>query len=437
MKQKIVKATRKILPKKAVNGLETVYRKNRLRVLSKKYGHPAKKIKTLAITGTNGKTTSLSMLNKIIKEAGYTTILSTTAGVEVNGEYQSADTCQTVPPTEDLQRLYELAVKQNIDYFLLEVTSHALEQHKIPKLDLRAAGFTNLTQEHLDYHKTMKDYADQKIKLFTDFNAQNIILNSDDQWFEYFSEQIDDQIISYGTAKFADYRISNVKLFKQGSDITLKHKEQKLELSTPMAGRYNAYNAALATAMAKSIGIKDQDVINGLANFEGVKGRLEWLENELGIDVMVDYAHTPDGIEQLLEFAKETTKGKVSIIFGSAGKRDYEKRPLMGQSAAKYADRVFVTDEEPRDEDPKKIRDDIMAGIIELGKEDQAISIADRGEAIRAALEVADEGDLVIVAGLGHQMEREVGDNEHIEWSDIEETKKILRQLEKEKSNSK
>ncbi len=430
MKQKLTKTTRKIMPKSAVRKLENFYRKNRLRFLSKKYGHPAKKVKTLAITGTNGKTSSISMLNQIIKEAGYSTILSTTAGVEIVGEYQDANTCQTVPPTEQLQQLYNTATQQGIDYFLLEITSHALNQYKIPKMDLQAAGFTNLSQEHLDYHQSMEDYADQKLKLFTDFNAKNIILNTDDQWFDYFTEKITDYY-AYGTDSEADFRITKVKLFKQGTDITLKFKDEILELSTPMAGLFNAYNAVLAASMAKSIGIDNEAIINGLANFEGVKGRLEWINNDLGIDVMVDYAHTPDGIEKLLDFAQSVSKGKVHIVFGSAGKRDYAKRPLMGQAAAKFADRVFVTDEEPRDEDPKQIRDDIMAGINEIGMNDKAISIADRGEAIRAALEVADKGDMVIIAGLGHQMEREIGDGEHISWNDIAETKKIIAELEK------
>ncbi len=432
MKKKLVNLTRKVMPKPAVNKLENFYRKNRLRVLSRKYGNPAKKVQTLAITGTNGKTTSISMLNSIIKASGATTILSTTAGVEIAGKLTDADTCQTVPKTEDLQQLYQTAYEQEIDYMLLEVTSHSLEQHKIPELNLKAAGMTNLTQEHLDYHESLEDYADQKLKLFTDFGAEQIILNYDDDWFDYFSSKLDGKdYYSYGTDPKADFQMTKVKLFKQGSDITVKFKDQTLQLGTPMGGKYNAYNAVLAASMAKSIGIDDQTIIDGLAEFEGVKGRLEWLDNDLGLDVIVDYAHTPDGIEKLLEFAKGIAKGKVHILIGSAGKRDVKKRPLMGQAAAKYADRVFVTDEEPRDEDPAQIRDDIMRGIVEMGTEDKAIDIADRREAIEAMFEVAKSGDMIIVSGLGHQMEREVADGKSIHWSDIEETKKAIAAKQK------
>ncbi len=434
MKQTLVKATRKILPQKALGKIEQTYRKNRLRILSKKYNYPAQKVKTLAITGTNGKTTSISMLNAIIKASGATTIMTTTAGMEVAGEATDADTCQTVPNTERIQQLYKMAHDQDIDYFLLEVTSHALDQYKIPKLNLKAAGITNLSQEHLDYHGSMEQYADQKLKLFTDYGAENILLNADDQWFDYFKDKINNNYYSYGTKKDADFQITKVKLFKQGSNITVKFKDEVLELSTPMAGKFNAYNAVLAASMAKSIGIDNQVIIDGLAEFEGVKGRLEWIENDLGIDVMVDYAHTPDGIEKLLEFAKSISKGKVHVLIGSAGKRDIEKRPFMGKAAVKYADRVFVTDEEPRGEDPANIRNDIMRGITDLGKEDQAIDIADRGETIEAMIEVAKPGDMVIVSGLGHQNERELDHDNHIKWSDIEETTKILRRIEQERT---
>lgn len=413
------------MPKKAVNQIEKLYRKNRLRILSKKYNNPAQRVKTLAITGTNGKTTSISMLNSIIKASGQTTILSTTAGREIAGEMVNADSCQTVPSTEELQQLYQTAHDQNIDYMLLEITSHALNQFKIPKLNLEAAGFTNLSQEHLDYHKSMEDYANQKLKLFTEFKAKQIILNHDDEWFEYFTNKITSDFYSYGINSTSDFQIIKVKLFKQGSDITFKFKDELIDISIPIPGKFNVYNAILASAMAKSIGIDNKFIINGLADFEGVKGRLEWIPNNLGIDIMIDYAHTPDGIEKLLEFSKEITKGKVSIIIGSAGKRDIEKRPFMGKSAAKYADRIFVTDEEPRDEDPANIRNDIMKGIIEVGAEDKAIDIADRREAIEAAIEVSNPGDMLIVSGLGHQMEREIG-SEHIPWSDIEITREIL-----------
>lgn len=433
MKQQLTKVARQILPKSLLPTLEKSYRKTRQGVLSALYGNPAQQVKVLAITGTNGKTTSTAVLNQILKTAGKTTIMTGTAGQEIAGQPTDEEgSCQTVPSASDLQKLFKIAKEQQIDYFLLETTSHALDQYKLPSMNLQVAGLTNLTQEHLDYHKTMEGYADAKLKLFTDFGAKYSILNADDAWFDYFKSKIGGKVLSYGTAKTADFRIKKVKLYKKGSEITIKTADDELTVSTPLAGRFNAYNVTLAVAMALMIGIDKEAIIDGVASLESVKGRLEWLDNSLGLDVMVDYAHTPDGIEKLLELAKEITKGKVHIIFGSAGLRDMEKRPFMGQAAAKYADRIFVTDEESRSEPAEDIRRDILRGIEEIGAGDKAIEIADRGEAIEAALQVADPGDMVIVAGLGHQDVREM-DNQEIEWNDIEITTKLLRKLEAER----
>ncbi len=429
MKQQLTKLTRTILPSGLTKQIEKVYRKSRLRLVSIVYGNPAKQVKTLAITGTNGKTTSISVLNEILKAAGKVTVLSTTAGREIAGEYIDGDGCQTVPSTEELQKLYRLALEKQVDYLLLETTSHALSQYKLPKTQLEAAGITNLTQEHLDYHKTMEDYADAKIKLFNNYNAKQIILNADDQWFSYFKQKIHDETLSYGTNSKADFRIKKVKLYKRGSEITIQHPGGLLTVATPLAGKYNAYNVTLAVAMALAIGIDEEAIIEGVANLDSIKGRLEWIDNKLGIDVIVDYAHTPDGIEKLLELAKEISHGKIHLVFGSAGERDLDKLPLMGQAAAKFADRIFVTDEENRSEPAENIRMGILKGIKEAGAEDNAIDIPDRGEAIEAALEVADEGDMVIVAGLGHQNYRNMNGVE-FEWNDIVETKKILRKIE-------
>ena len=296
-------------------------------------------------------------------------------------------------------------------------------------MDLEVAGITNLTQEHLDYHKTMENYADAKLKLFTDFGARYKILNADDPWFDYFKQRLGTEALSYGTSQQADFQIKKVKLYKKGSEITIAHGNQELMVSTPLAGRFNAYNVTLAVAMAWTIGIDQSAIIEGVANLKAVKGRLEWLDNQLGIDVMVDYAHTPDGIEKLLELAKEITKGKVHLVFGSAGERDLDKLPLMGLASAKYADKIYVTDEENRSEPAENIRAGILRGIEQAGAQDRACDIADRGEAIESALKNADKGDLVIIAGLGHQNYRNMNGVE-FKWNDVDETNKILRRLE-------
>lgn len=429
MKKQLVKLTRKLLPQSLTSQLETTYRKSRLKLVSAAYGNPAKQVKVIALTGTNGKTTSISILNEILKAAGKVTILSTTAGREIAGEHIDGDGCQTVPSTAELQKLFKLALETEADYLLLETTSHALTQYKLPAMNLEAAGITNLTQEHLDYHKTMEGYANAKLKLFTDFGAHYKILNADDPWFDYFKQRIDTEVLSYGTNQAADFRMKKVKLYKKGSEITIIHDGQELLVSTPLAGRFNAYNVTLAVAMALAIGIDKQAIIEGVANLKSVKGRLEWLDNKLGIDVIVDYAHTPDGVEKILELAQEITKGKVHLVFGSAGERDLDKLPLMGLAAAKYADQIYVTDEENRSEPAENIRAGILRGIEQAGASQRAHDIADRAEAIEAAIKSAAKGDMVIVAGLGHQNYRNMNGVE-FEWNDIDETNKILRRLE-------
>lgn len=431
MKKQLVKITRKLLPQGLTSQLENTYRKSRLKLVSATYGNPAKQVKVMAITGTNGKTTSISVLNEILKAAGKVTVLSTTAGREIAGEHIDGDSCQTVPSTTELQKLFKLALEAKADYLLLETTSHALTQHKLPAMNLEVAGITNLTQEHLDYHKTMEGYADAKLKLFTDFGARYKILNADDQWFDYFKQRINTEVSSYGTNQAADFQIKKVKLYKKGSEITIAYDGQELLVSTSLAGRFNAYNVTLAVAMALAVGIDKQAIIEGVANLKAVKGRLEWLDNKLGIDVMVDYAHTPDGIEKVLELAQEITKGKVHLVFGSAGERDLDKLPLMGLAAAKYADQIYVTDEENRSEPAENIRAGILRGIEQAGASERAHDIADRAEAIEAAIKHADKGDMVIVAGLGHQNYRNMNGIE-FEWNDMTETNKILRRLEQE-----
>ena len=272
MKKQLVKITRQVLPKGLTGQLETVYRKSRLKLVSTAYGNPAQQVKVLAITGTNGKTTSISVLNEILKVAGKTTVLSTTAGREIAGEHIDGDSCQTVPSTAELQKLFKIAIDKQADYLLLETTSHALTQYKLPAMDLEVAGITNLTQEHLDYHKTMENYADAKLKLFTDFGARYKILNADDPWFDYFKQRLGTEVLSYGTSQQADFRIKKVKLYKKGSEITIAHGDQELMVSTPLAGRFNAYNVTLAVAMAWAIGIDQSAIVEGVANLKAVKG---------------------------------------------------------------------------------------------------------------------------------------------------------------------
>lgn len=433
MKQKLVKGVRKVLPAGAVRGLEEAYRKGRVQLVSAKYGNPAKGLRVIAVTGTNGKTTTVNYINEILKEAGCKTAMFSTAVIEINGKSQINDLNATVASTERMQQFFRDAKRAGVDYVVLEITSHALQQHKLATVPIEAAVMTNLTQDHLDYHKTMENYAAAKSKLFKN-EPKFIVLNRDDEWFEYFDQfPAGAQKITYGAHDEAEAKIEYVKLYKKGSEATVVIDHQtKLNLATALPGKFNVYNMTAAASVAYLLGVKLTDIVEGVANLEGVPGRFERVAEGLGYDVIVDYAHTPDALQQLLESAKSVTKNRVILVFGATGDRDKGKRPIMGGIAAKYADRIILTDEESYDEDPQAIRDQVREGI-EAGKGSSKMTeIADRREAIEKALSIATRGDTVLITGMGHEQFRIVG-GQKLPWNDGDVVREILEKTNRKK----
>lgn len=426
MKQKLVKGVRKALPAGAVRGLEEVYRKGRVQLVSAKYGNPARGLKVIAVTGTNGKTTTVNYINEILKEAGLKTAVFSTAVIEVAGGRQINDMNVTVATTERMQQFFRDAKKAKVDYVVLEITSHALQQHKLATVPIEAAVMTNLTQDHLDYHKTMENYAAAKSKLFKD-EPKFIVLNRDDEWFDYFNQfQAAGQKITYGEHEEAEAKIERTKLYRKGSEATVVIDHQtKLELATALPGKYNIYNMTAAAATAYLLGVKLDDIVEGVANLEGVPGRFERIEEGQGYDVIVDYAHTPDALEKLLEAAKAITKNRVILVFGATGDRDKGKRPVMGEIAAKNVSRIILTDEESYDEDPQAIRDQVREGIEKAKGGMKVTEIADRREAIKKALSIAMKNDTVLITGMGHEQYRIVK-GEKIPWNDAQVVRELL-----------
>jgi len=424
-----VRGVRNALPAGAVRGLEEVYRKGRVKLVSAKYGNPARGLKVIAITGTNGKTTTANYMNEILKESGLKTAMFTTAVIEVAGDRKINDLNATVASTERMQQFFRDAKKARVDYVILEVTSHALDQHKLDGVPVEVAVMTNLTQDHLDYHKTMDAYAQAKGKLFAR-EPRFIVLNRDDEWFEFFDKYLaTEQKITYGTHDEAEAKIDYVKLYRKGSEATVVIDHQtKLNLATALPGRFNIYNMTAAAAAAYLLGLKLTDIVEGIANLEGVPGRFERVVEGLGYDVIVDYAHTPDALSQLLEAAKAITKNRVILVFGATGDRDQSKRPVMGEIAARLADRIILTDEESYNEDPQKIRDMVREGIETAKGGGKLTEIADRREAIKKALSIATKGDTILITGMGHEQYRIVN-GERLPWNDAE----VVRELATEK----
>ena len=408
-----------------VRRLEENYRKGRIRLVRTRYGNPAKGLKVIAVTGTNGKTTTLNYVNEILKEAGYKTAMFTTAVIEIAGDRRINDLNATVALTAQMQRFFRDAKKAKVDYTLLEVTSHALDQHKLDGVPILAAIMTNLTQDHLDYHKTMENYAAAKGKLFA-MNPKFIVLNHDDDWYEFFNQfEATDQKITYGRHDDADIRVTRTKLFRKGSeaDLLLDH-HLKLELATALPGEFNIDNMVAAATTAYILGIELKDIMEGVANLEGVPGRFEHVPIGAEYDVVVDYAHTPDGLEKFLTAAKAITKGRIILVFGATGDRDKEKRPVMGEIAARLADRIVLTDEESYNENPDAIREQVMQGIESAGGSGKTTEVADRHDAIKKALAIAKKGDTVLITGMGHEKFRII-DGERIPWNDAD----VVREL--------
>ena len=431
IKNNLTKTARKVLPKSALVGLEKSYRKSRAKIISARYGNPARDLRVIAVTGTNGKTTTVNFLNEILKEAGYRTAMFSTANIEIAGEQTVNDTNSTTATVARLQKFFRDAKKADVEFALIEATSHALDQYKFEGVPIEMAIMTNLTQDHLDYHKTMENYAAAKAKLF-EMNPNFVVLNADDEWFDYFNNfATESQKITYGERESADVKIEKFKLYKKGSEANLRiDNNVKLEIATNLPGEFNIYNMTAAAAGAYLLGISLKDIQEGIANLEGVSGRFEYATPGLPFDTIVDYAHTPDALEKLLKSAKEISKNRTILVFGACGDRDREKRPIMGKIAQDLADRIIITDEENYTEDATQIREEIISGISKKNDKLPANiqEIPDRKEAIRKALQIAGKGDIVLITGLGHEVYRVI-DGEKTPWNDTQIVREIAQEI--------
>jgi UDP-N-acetylmuramoyl-L-alanyl-D-glutamate--2,6-diaminopimelate ligase len=423
IKTTLTKTVRKVLPANAISGVENMYRTSRANLISARYGHPARQLKVIAITGTNGKTTTANYLNAILKTAGKTTSMFSTANIEIAGQQRPNDMNLTVPPVATLQKFFRDSVKAGVEYCIIEAVSQGLHQKKLLNIPIHMAIMTNLTEDHLDYHKSMDNYAAAKAILFQ-MKPNYIVLNHDDSRFEYFDAYpATDAKVTYGRDKSSTYHITQSKLYKRGVEATIIHDKTKYDLATHIPGEFNIYNMAAATAAAATLGITSTDIEDGIASIQGISGRYEILDLDAPYTVVVDYAHTPDGLERLLKSAQETTKGRVILIFGSMGAgRDKAKRPKMGIIAEKNADIIFVTDEENDKESRAAIRADILAPIKDSKK---VTEVDGRREAIEVALETARTGDTVLITGLGHETYRLL-DGQRVKWSDQDIVRQIL-----------
>jgi len=420
----VKKLARKVIPKDKLTQAEETYRLTKAKAAYSLYGKAPQALKVIAVTGTNGKTTTCAFINAMLKSAGYTTAVYTTAFNEIAGNYTANTSHMTVASSWSVQKFFKNAKKAGAEWVILEVTSHALDQHRIYGVNVDIAVVTNLSQDHLDYHKTMENYAAAKARLITDFQPKDVVLNADDDWFEYFGRKVKKHLHTVGMHKATD-QIKEVSLAASGTQFSVVSKKGRVDIAMPLVGEFNVYNAAMAVAVGTIIGIDKQRIAEGIASLEVVAGRLEPVNSGQDFAVLVDYAHTPDALKNVLQAVTSIAHGKIRIVFGATGDRDAKKRPQMGQIAMEYADVVYLTDDETYTEDGDSIRAAVRQGIESAQSSALWYEIADRKQAITQALQDAKKGDVVILAGIGHQDYRNMG-GKKLPWDERVVAKEIL-----------
>ena len=424
MVKNVKSLARKVLNGKVLRVLEDEYRLARASFANARFNWPAKGMRVIMITGTNGKTTTAHFLFSILREAGYSVGLSSTAEFRINEQVQANDTNMTVVNPVKLREQIATFINHNVDFVILEATSQALDQHRLYGIPCEVAIFTNLTQDHLDYHKSMDAYARAKARLWQDFKPKISILNLNDEWYEYFRKIATGNIKTYGLS-MADVTISNYKADKNRTQFSLGLKDGKSVISLQLTGKYNALNAAAAATAAQELGVKGEDIEKGIESLQALSGRLQEVQTKKPFKILVDYAHTPDGLEKVLGAVKELTNGSLWLVFGACGDRDKSKRPKMGKIAGRLADKIIVTDEESYNEDPDAIRASVIDGIKSIkNAEKNMLEIADRKKAIKYALDNAKKGDTILITGLGHEQFR-IQDGKRLKWNDAEVVKRL------------
>ncbi len=375
------------------------------------YANPSKKMTVIGVTGSDGKTTTSHMIYEVLKKAGKPVGLISTISAKIKNREVDTGFHVTNPEPLELQKLLSQMVKSGLDYVVLEVTSHGIDQERIAGINFDLAVLTNITHEHLDYHKTFSKYRDTKLRLFLD--AKTSVLNKDDKNYDYLSGKIKNKKISYSLNQDADFTPSTLEL------------DKLMGLSLPEVGSYNIQNALAAAATASVLGVSLKITQDALAKMQLPKGRLQRIKNTKGVNLYVDFAHTPNALQQVLGLLKEQTEGKLIVVFGCAGERDKQKRSMMARIATDISDFSVFTAEDPRSE---KI-EDILAQM-ELGvknKKAARFKIAERGEAISFAVnELSKAGDTLVITGKAHEKSMAYNGIEY-PWSDFEAVDMALK----------
>ena len=400
------------------------------------FDHPTEKLKVVGVTGTDGKTTTVHLVSDVLEAAGERTGYATTVDFKLADHEWENDTRQSTQEALELQEFCAELLVAGGTWGVLEATSHALSLRKIRGIDVDVAVFTNLSPEHLDFHGTLQSYLEAKGILFEMLTQgrdkgvpKTAVLNADDPHWRYLADRATaTRVISYGIDALADVQATVLAADATGSRIKVSAFGDSVELRLPLVGRFNVHNALAATGAGLAAGATLAQCRDALARAKPVRGRMDRIDAGQPFTVIVDYAHTPESLEKVLALLRPLTAGKLIAVFGSAGERDRTKRPRLAAAASKYADRFFITQEDPRLEDPAAILAEIEVGAVEAGKErdrDYRV-IDDRTEAINAAIADASEGDTVLLAGKGHEGSIIVGEEKR-PWDEAAAARAALR----------
>ena len=380
------------------------------------YGHPGKAIQLIGITGTNGKTSSTLLLKHVLEQ-----VLGAKVGLMGTMENMIGDVCipteRTTPESFELQALLAQMRDAGCTHAIMEVSSHAIALDRVAGLHYTVGAFTNLTEDHLDFHKTMEDYCDTKAELFR--RCDRAVVNRDDPWFDRITRGATCQMLTASVKSDADLKAEELELLSDGIRFTAVYAGQRVPVQLPIPGKFTVYNALTVLGCALQLGIGLSDAAAALRNACGVKGRVEVVPTP-GKDytVLIDYAHTPDGLENVLSSVKGFSQGRVIAVFGCGGDRDPVKRPIMGRIGVELADYAIITSDNPRTEDPMKIIEDILKGVDSTKNNYEVLE--NRPKAIEHAMDIAQKNDIIILAGKGHETYQEIcGVKHHLDEREV------------------
>ncbi len=416
--------------------IKNIYHLLKAIIANFRFMFPSRKITVIGVTGTNGKTTTVQMIGKVLEATGRKVAVYSTINFKIGDEEEINKTKFTTQSAWSLQKFIAKALKNNCEYLVLETSSHALDQFRVWGVDYNMAVVTNITREHLDYHLTMADYRKTKLKLFKTVanswrrTTRTAIINQDmEKYQDFILPKMDENFLyslkSKKTEAEKNIQMTAEKILAKGFESQFLVNGTDFKLKLP--GKFNIENALVAICVGVSQGIAMDTISKKLAKIESIPGRMDFVKNKKGLKIIVDYALTPDSMEQIgamLKTIKKQSEAKLIWVFGSCGNRDQGKRPIMGEIVSRFADYTIVTNEDPYDEDPVKIIEAIESGIKNKNKEKFA-RIVDRKKALKKALEIAKKGDVVLVTGKGAEENMLIG-SKKIPWNDKRVIQKIL-----------